>query len=593
VEGTQPRPEGLTEKEQEKLKEYARRTVELMVERRKRLEERLSASPVNAKLRRHAAVATNLGAIMYRYDECVTAMMLLQQAVQTLMYVEEDQNGGPPAEEHQDRMAQLLTLMSYEANTPESIKLLLTQVAALVRETGGTITTTSVGGTATPPLGRAGGIIDGIPGLFSPTSKLTGPASDHHLPTLVFAEAFQVSLDDTGQPKPIDERQFTILIEQCSKATLFNMGLIHYHWGSPDSAMQFFDLAASLSHANAQTPLAFDPVVLGCLNNMAQINLQYGNPKNAMEMLTDALTRGNAALAAIYGEERPDSMQQDVARTRRLRRKLSRTVMNMAHVHFFKCDYDAAMIACNDALRLLHSNIEDTEAAAVWYNIGMLQHHKGDRTAALKYLDMFLERVRVLMGPKDLQMAEGLHRRGMILFEMGNLYESMKPLNEALSIRRSSLGPNHAAVAESLCLIGKVLLAREEYDFALNALQEGLSIQRKLAGEEGLSFEAAQTLLEVGRAYHAQNELKKSREVYEEVVAITRRLFGDRHPFVARLDIIIGNIFLSTGNVDDSLVLFSEATHIHQEQGLPVDLGIVTDPLLGVERDHNSVAPTA
>jgi tetratricopeptide (TPR) repeat protein len=583
----------LTEKEQEKLKEYARRTVELMVERRKRLEERLSASPVNAKLRRHAAVATNLGAIMYRYDECVTAMMLLQQAVQTLMYVEEDQNGGPPAEEHQDRMAHLLTLMSYEANTPESTNLLMSQVTLLVRDNTGSATTSGgLPGSATPPVSRTGGIIDGIPGLFSPTTKLKGPAPDQHLPGLVFGEAFQVSLDDTGQPKPIDERQFIISIEQCSKATLFNMGLIHYHWGSPDSAMQFFDLAASLSHANAQTPLAFDPVVLGCLNNMAQINLQYGRPHDSMEMLSDALTRGNAALAAIYGEEKPDSIQQDVTRTRRLRRKLSRTVMNMGHVHFFKCDYDAAMIACNDALRLLHTNIEDTEAAAVWYNIGMLQHHKGDLTAAVKYLDMFLERVRVLMGPKDLQMAEGLHRRGMILFEMGNLYESMKPLNEALSIRRTTLGSNHAAVAESLCLIGKVLLAREEYDFALNALQEGVSIQRKLAGEEGLSFEAAQNLLEVGRAYHAQNELIKSREVYEEVAAITRRLFGDRHPFVARLDIIIGNLFLETGNVDDSIDLFAEATHIHQEQGLPVDLGIVTDPLLGVERDQN-FAPTA
>ncbi len=55
----------------------------------------------------------------------------------------------------------------------------------------------------------------------------------------------------------------------------------------------------------------------------------------------------------------------------------------------------------------------------------------------------------------------------------------------------------------------------------------------------------------------------------------------------------IGNLFLESGNVDDSLVLFSEATHIHQEQGLPVNLGIVTDPLLGVDRDQSSVAPTA
>jgi tetratricopeptide (TPR) repeat protein len=589
VEGPQPRPGGLTEKEQEKLKEFARRTVELMVERRKKLEERLSASPVNAKLRRHAAVATNLGALMYNNGECVTAMMLLQQAVQTLMYVEEDQNGGPPPEERQDQMAQLLTLMSSETITPESNIDLVRQVFDLFPDTG---VASMSGATATPAICRTC-IIDGIPGLFSPTSKLKGPASSKCQPGLVFAEAFQVSLEDTGKPRPIDERQFIISIEQCSKATLFNMGLIHYHWGSPDSAMQFFDLAASLSHANAQTPLAFDPVVLGCLNNMAQINLQQGRPHDSMEMLSDALTRGNAALAAIYGEERPDSMQQDVARTRRLRRKLSRTVMNMGHVHFFKCDYAAAMVACNDALRLLHTNIEDTEAAAVWYNMGMLEHHKGDLTGALKYKSMFLARVRVLMGPHHIQVADGLHRRGMILFEMGHLYESMKPLNEALSIRRKCLGPNHVAVSESLCVIGRVLQAREEYDFALNALLEGLSIQRKLAGEEGLSFEAAQTLLEVGRAYHAQGEWKKSLEVYEEVVSITRKLFGDRHPFVARLDIIIGNLYLETGNVNDSLGLFAEATKIHEELGLPLDLGIVTDPLLGLQRSQNSVAPTA
>lgn len=585
MEGPQPRPEGLSLKEQDKLKEYARRTVELMVDRRKKLEERLSATPVNAELRRHAAIVTNLGAILYRYGDCVTAMKLFQEGVQTLMYVEEDTNGGLPSRERQVQMAHLLSLLSSEANTQASREVLIRKVIDLVTDNVSDGTTAS-GAAATPAICRTC-VVDGIPGLFSPMSRLKGANARQHLPGLVFAEAFEVTVEATDYSKPIDERQFIIPIEQCSKATLFNMGLIHYHWGSPESAVQFFDLAASLSHANAQTPLAFDPVVLGCLNNMAQIHLQFGKPHDAMEMLSDALTRGNAALAALYENSTLD------ARTRRLRRKLSRTVTNMGHVHFFNSDYDAAMVACNDALRLLHTNIDDMEAAAAWFNIGILQHHKGERTNALKYLDMFLVRVRVLLGPKHLQMADGLFRRGMILFEMGNLYESMKPLNEALSIRQTLLGPKHSAVAETLCLIGKVLQSREEYDFALNALQEGLAIQREAAGEDGLSFEAAQTLLDVGRAYHSKGNLQESLTVYKEVGALTRKFFGDRHPFVARLDIIIGNLLLEDGNVDDSLGLFAEATQIQQEQGLPVELGIVSDPLLGVQRSHDTVAPSA
>lgn len=564
-----------------------------MVNRRKKLEERLSSSPANANLRRHAAISTNLGAILYRNGECVIAMMLFQQGVQTLMHVEEDKNSDIPLEERQDEMSDLLTLLSAETNTPESTEALIRKVAALFTPNKEKPASGATGALAAESVCRNCNI-DCIPGLFSPTSRLKGTNARQRMPGLVFAEAFQVTMETTDESKPIDERQFIIPIEQCSKATLFNMGLIHYHWGSPDTAVQFFDLAASLSHANAHTPLAFDPVVLGCLNNMSQIHLQFGRPRDSMEMLSDALTRGNAALASLYAAgERAGSMNQDAARTRRLRRKLSRTVMNMGHVHFFNCDYDAAMVACHDALRLLHTNIDDMEAAAVWYNIAMLRHHKGDRVGALEYLDKFLERVKILMGPRHLQMAEGLCRRGMILFEMGKLYECMKPLNEALIIRRERSKPNNLAVAETLGLIGNVLQAREEYDFALNALQEGLAIQRAIAGEDGLSFEGAQTLLEVGRAYHAQGKLEESLKVYKEVDAITRKFFGDRHLFVARLDVIIGNLYLETGKVDDSVALFQEAAEINQEQGLPANLGIDIDPLLGVDVSQSNAAPTA
>jgi hypothetical protein len=62
--------------------------------------------------------------------------------------VEEDQMK-PPAEEQQDRMAQLLTLMSYEANTKEKVPASADAAASL--EKLAALYHFGVGGRATPP----------------------------------------------------------------------------------------------------------------------------------------------------------------------------------------------------------------------------------------------------------------------------------------------------------------------------------------------------------------------------------------------------------------------------------------------------------
>lgn len=590
VEGPEPRPNGLSPAEQSQLKQFAARTVDLMVQRRAALQERLN-QPIRENLRRHAAVTTNLGGIVYRHGECVAAMKLFQESVQSLMYVE-DEGGDLPTADRQEEMAQLLNLLSPDNTSPESRKALVARVLQLTNTVPQERATASGAGPMADVCRTC--VIDGIPGLFSDTSRLKGPAAMRHSSGLVFGEAFQISLEETSDR--VDFRNFIIPLDQCSKATLFNMGLIQYHWGNPDSAMQFFDLAASLSKAN--TPLAFDPVVLGCLNNMAQINLQYGRPGDAMELLADSLTRGNAALAALYSDcDRPDVVMTDTysdqdIKSRRLRRKLARTVMNMGQVHFVNCDYEASMNTCLDAMRLLHTtNFEDMEAAAAWFNIGVLHHHMGQKEEALLYLDKFIDRARELVGPTH-QVADALHRKGRIVFEMGNLYECMKSLNEALTIRKVVLGEQHESVAESLCLIGKVLQAREEYDFALNALQEALTVMKSQPGFE-MSLETAQTLLELGRAHHVQGNREEALLVYTEVVNVARNFFGERHPFVARILNVLGNIQLESGNVDESLKLFADAMKMHIEQGVAVDLKVVNDPFLGCHLPRHTIAPTA
>jgi len=256
VEGPNPRPEGLNDTEKEKLKDYAAKAVELMVERRKRLRDRLSSSQVSLELRKHAGVATSLGDIMYMDGDFVTAMRLYQESVQTIMYVEEDGNGANPPKERQEVMVQLLMLLSMESIPDTSRKELLDKVKGLYEESK----------EATDAAANSNTVIDGLPGLFHETPKLKGFSSDRPLPGLFFNEVFKIEFGDAlelanRKTHNLDELPFTVPLEECSKATLFNMGQIHYRWGSQDTALQFFHLAASVSQKIS--PLAFDPIDLG------------------------------------------------------------------------------------------------------------------------------------------------------------------------------------------------------------------------------------------------------------------------------------------------------------------------------------------
>jgi tetratricopeptide (TPR) repeat protein len=439
-----------------------------------------------------------------------------------------------------------------------------------------------------------------VPGIFSLSSVLQGAPSQVRVQGLTFNEPFEVSLevieafDPTSPTKSnqLDHISFIIPLNQCSKATLFNMGLVHYQWGSADIAMQYFDLAASLSQTN--DPTHFDPVILGCLNNMAQVNLQYGRSTVAMELLLDALTRGNAALTNIYGhgsddmstsstdstslnETNADPIEErnatDRRRTLRLRRKLSRTLLNIAHVHFYKCEYDFTMKTLLDAIKLLHTDMEVIEVASIWYNMALVQYYKGEKADALMKLGKFLDLATKILcsNTNHIKIADASHLKGKILFELGtsattitttaDMMESMMHLNDALKLRRELLGEADPAVAESLCMIGKVLLKCCEYDKALQAFQMGLAVQREtlatktvpgIPEDQLLSFEVAQTLLEIGRVYHAQNDLTRALSSYLEVLDLTRKFFGPTHTFVARITAIIGNLYLDLGDAEKS-----------------------------------------
>eukprot|EP00522_Entomoneis_paludosa_P003000 CAMPEP_0172471272 /NCGR_PEP_ID=MMETSP1065-20121228/67733_1 /TAXON_ID=265537 /ORGANISM="Amphiprora paludosa, Strain CCMP125" /LENGTH=726 /DNA_ID=CAMNT_0013229367 /DNA_START=183 /DNA_END=2363 /DNA_ORIENTATION=- len=538
--GTEPRPEGLNEMEKGKLKEYAAKTMEIMVERRKRLRDRLSADNISKEMRYHSAVATSLGDIMYLEKDLFTAMRLYQESVQTIMSVEE--NPGAAAgltipKERQEAMVQLLTLLSHE-NVPDKMKQeLMERVVALYEPQKDQVVHQSR-------------IVDGVSGLFYLRHE-SNPPPDRDLPELVFCDVFKIDTRECiklEDDRPLEQLDFTVPIEECSKATLFNMGQIQYHWQNQETAMQFFHLAASVSHK--LSPLAFDPVDISCINNMAQIHLQYGQPEDAMKMLKEALERGNRTLAAMYrqtevehadenNEIPADFEERDVIRTRRLRRKLARTLINIAHVHFQKTEYDDAMATLRDAVPLLDEGMRGRTLAAVWYDMALILQQQGNREEAITYLDKYIRFVVKTYGADHIQIGDGLHQKAVILFELGKTEEALGTLEDSITIRTKILGGNSSYVLESLELKGKLLLGKSHYDEAIVCLQKALDGKPQ---DSPMDLPKAQIMLDLGRAQHAKKIMDAALKTYSVVLEWARTFFGADHPFVARIAGIVKTI---------------------------------------------------
>jgi tetratricopeptide (TPR) repeat protein len=209
--------------------------------------------------------------------------------------------------------------------------------------------------------------------------------------------------------------------------------------------------------------------------------------------------------------------------------------------------------------------MDESEVAAIWYNSALLHYYNNNKAEALKYLERYLSMATTLNGRNHLQVAEGYHRKGQVLYEIKDLDGAMTFLSEALEVRRKKLGDCHPAVADSYFLIGKVLSDKEEYEFSLMSFEKALSIQRALA-QDDLSFDVAQTLLEIGRVRHLKGELEESIKVYSEVLDLTKKFFGDVHPFVVRIINILGNLHAETGQTDKSGEYYEEARRIETEQ---------------------------
>ncbi|MER6434477.1 tetratricopeptide repeat protein [Streptomyces sp900105245] len=239
-------------------------------------------------------------------------------------------------------------------------------------------------------------------------------------------------------------------------------GIVAYAAGDIESA------AADLSLAVSQTrkfcgSLSGVHSFLQATHYLAMVRRSEGQYLAARQLLTEALSISEIKNASL----------QDVAVLHN----------ELGIVCKYEGLFDEAAAYYEKALLLLESiaDVEDSDTASVYHNIGGLEFSRGDYAAAEMPARRAVAIRERALGQESELVAADKAALSPILFELGKMDEAEKLLREALQILESLYGADHYEVAISIGNLAAIAQSRgrlEEaealYTRALGALEQHL-----------------------------------------------------------------------------------------------------------------------
>jgi tetratricopeptide (TPR) repeat protein len=203
-------------------------------------------------------------------------------------------------------------------------------------------------------------------------------------------------------------------------------------------------------------------------------------------------------------------------------------------------DLDAALRACERAVRLSFAMAARAQAARALYWMGDIHRHKGDPVQAIDLLTRAMAIFQEL--GDDSGRADALDDLGQVQWLLGRLGEALDHSARALELRRR-LG-DRRKVAASLLHIGFIELLRGLIDPAVGCFEEAL---RKHDGDPGLH---AASLDALGCVDLLRGELVSARARFEEALPLCEPLGPTS--LLAWVECHLGEALLYEGLLDEA-----------------------------------------
>ena len=253
------------------------------------------------------------------------------------------------------------------------------------------------------------------------------------------------------------------------------------------------------------------------------------------------------------------------------------------------------------ALRETLLGPDHLEVAESLYTFGRLKGYLGEYEAARAYTERAVKICEAACGPDDALLAEALSALGSIHWRLGRP-EGRVYLERAVAIEERRAGPqlsrwltnlaNFDVLADdyagaqrllergiaagaraerepgylvnvTVLNLGTVLRAQEDFERARDLLEQALGISYRLYGTEHQA--TVHNWGELGELHFAMGDRRQAREYLDRSISVGERILGPRHIGIANPLSYTGRLLLAEGRPAEAAVLFDRAIRIRQE----------------------------
>ena len=212
----------------------------------------------------------------------------------------------------------------------------------------------------------------------------------------------------------------------------------------------------------------------------------------------------------------------------------------------------------------------------LYQNLGDIYEKLGKLDQADSLLQTALEQRKSVFGAESPEAAETLVELGLLRDAQGKYEDAERFVRQGLAIDKQRLSPGHPDVARATSALGKVLEDRGSYDAAIQVLEEAVKLQ---SAKGGSTTDLAESLTELANSHFYSGHYAASETLNQQVLAMDRRLYGDRHPHVADDLINLGAIQYDLGHYPEAEKFDRQALDITESfygQGHPATASALT-----------------
>lgn len=198
---------------------------------------------------------------------------------------------------------------------------------------------------------------------------------------------------------------------------------------------------------------------------------------------------------------------------------------------------------------------EPVAQAELYESLGSISQQLGRLDQADSLLGAALVQRRALFGPAHADVASSLVALALLRLEQARVDSAEQLVREALAMAGAVAPRGHPLVARATTALGRILIEKGDYDTAIGVLEEAISLH-EARGAETPDLVAALSEL-ANRHFYAGN-YAASDTLNQRVLAIDRRLHGDRHPRV-------GDDLINLGANRFQWARYAEAERLYRE----------------------------